>query len=229
MFKRILMNAADASPGNGAPAGAPPDVPASTPAPQAQGAPAATEPPVDLKQLMSTVGELAKSVNSLHAAERRAREGKQPASDDKPKTPATTEDVLAIRDAFDDATSELRLTKDQRSLLREHVMSRRPSSVDVDSVVSDYVRRAGWSAPAATPAAPAQQGAAQPAAPAQPSNAIPASSRGAPPAPQIPLEEMNPWTMSEADRDAFIKSKGIKVYLEKARQFGKGIRIDPRK
>lgn len=40
---------------------------------------------------------------------------------------------------------------------------------------------------------------------------------------------MNPWTMSETDRDAFIKSKGIKAYLDKARQFGKGIRIDPRK
>jgi len=40
---------------------------------------------------------------------------------------------------------------------------------------------------------------------------------------------MNPWTMSETDRDAFIKQKGIKVYLEKARQFGKGIVIDTRK
>jgi len=222
------MNAVDTSPGNSAPVVAPTDVPANAPAPQAQGAPAA-EPPIDLKQLMSTVSELAKSVNSLHAAERRAREGKQPASDDKPKTPATTEDVLAIRDAFDDATSELRLTKDQRSLLREHVMSRRPSSTDVDSVVSDYVRRAGWSAPAATPAAPAQQGTAPQAAPAQPTNAQPASSRGAPAPAQVPLEEMDVWTMSVADRDAFIRKYGTAKYLEKAKQQGKGKLIDTRR
>lgn len=232
MFKRILMNAADQSPGNGAPAAPPSDVPANAPAPQAQGAPSATISVDDFKLMKTTLEDLAKSVNSLHAADRRAREGKQPAADDKAKstTNPTADDpssLLALRDAFDDSTSEMKLTKGQRSLLREAVMGKRPHPSDVDGFVTDYVSRAGWmAAPASNPAAPV---AAQPAAPAQPSNAIPASSRGAPPAPQVPLEEMNPWTMSETDRDAFIKQKGIKVYLEKARQFGKGIVIDTRK
>ncbi len=224
MLKRILMNAADTSPGNGAPVDAPSDVPANAPASQAQGTPAAVTVD-DFKQLMSQVGELAKSVNSLHAADRRAREGKQPASptNGKPSEQPTADDSssqLALRDAFDDATSELKLTKGQRSLLRDAVMSKRPHPSDVDGFVQDYASKAGWMQAAPQPAAP--RAPAPPAAPAQPTNAQPVSDRGAPPAPQVPLNEMNPYTASESDREAFIKKYGNKAYVQALHKFGKG-------
>lgn len=223
MFKRILMNAADGSPGNGAPAIPPADVPPSQSEPKAQGTPTATVTVDDFKQLMSTVSELAKSVNSLHAADRRAREGKQPPADDKkPTTTPIADDPssqLALRDAFDDATSELKLTKGQRSLLRDAVMSKRPHPGDVDGFVTDYVTRAGWTAQAPNHT-PTQQPAT--ATPPQPQNATPASDRGSPPPPKAPLQDADIFKMSDSDRAALIKEKGLKWYSERLRSQAKG-------
>lgn len=227
MFKRILMNAADGSPGNGAPAIPPVDVPPAQDEPKAQGAPTPSVSIDDFKQLMSTVSELAKSVNSLHAADRRAREGKQPPAADlaKPGTTPNADDpssLLALRDAFDDATSEMKLTKGQRSLLRESVMSKRIAPSDVDGYVQDYASRAGWSA-----TTQAQQPDHKPAntAPPQPQNAIPASDRGSPPPPKAPLAEADILKMSESDRLALVREKGIKWFAERARAQAKGRQV----
>jgi hypothetical protein len=232
MLKRILMNQVDASPGNSAGA-APADVPPAQAAPQAQGAPTPAISPEDFTKLVTSVADLAKSVNSLHAADRRTREGKQPAKPDGADgaTPIADDpsSQLARRDAFDDATSELKLTKGQRQILRELVDLKKLHPSDVDGFVTDHATRAGWAVSSNATQPSAAPAAASPAMPAQPSNAQPASSRGAPPAPQVPLDEMNVWTMSVADRDAFIAKHGMKKYLEKARHQGKSISIDPRR
>lgn len=55
--------------------------------------------------------------------------------------------------------------------------------------------------------------ASQPAAPAAPANARPASDRGTPPAPHVPLEERDIATMTAADKQAVIASKGIDWYV----------------
>lgn len=222
LIKRILMNAADAASGNGAPATPPVEVPANAPAPQAQGAPAATVSPDDFSKLLSTVGELAKSVNSLHAADRRTREGKQPEAGDKPKPPQTTEDILAIRDAFDDATSELKLTKDQRSLLREHVMARPRPPSDVDGVVSDYVKRAGWTAapvPLATTAAPAAPVA--PTAPTAPVVPNPPAAPSAPNGASLPKQNgiTDLFSLTDAQRKD-LGPAGVRAVLEELQKVG---------
>lgn len=228
MFKRILMNAADTSPGNGAPAPTPTATPSETP-PQAQGAPQFV-PVEEFQKLASTIGELAKSVNSLHAADRRAREGKAPApkQDGKEGTTPTADDtssLLALRDAFDDATAELKLSKGQKQLLREHVMTKRVSPGDVDGTVADYVSRAGWGAtqiPAAPIAAtPAALVAATPQRPAGP----PVSDRGSPPVSAVPLEEQDVLSMSPSDRDALRKIKGDKWFTDRVLEQSKGIRF----
>jgi hypothetical protein len=220
MFKRILMNAADTSPGNGAvppPAAVPPTT--ATPAP---GAP--TPNPLEdlVTRLATQVETLSKSVNSLHATDRRVREGKPPAkSDDKDGTVPIADDpssLLALRDAFDDSTSDLKLTKGQRQLVREAVMAKRLHPGDVDGFVTDYVSRAGWTATnASTPSAPAAA-----ATPLAPTNDRPASDRGSPPPPKVPLAEADLLTMSDSDRAALIREKGIKWFVEKTRAQGKG-------
>lgn len=211
MFNRILMNQADASPGNGAPA-SPPAVPPAQEAPPANGAPAPNPLEQTVANLATLVEGLAKSVNSLHASDRRAREGKQPAAkpDDSAGTNPTADDpssLLALRDAFDDSTAEMKLTKGQRQLLREHVMGKRPHPSDVDGYVTDYVARAGWAAAPQNHAAPV---AAQPAAlaPKPQQNAQPVSDRGSPPPSQVPLHEADLVTMSESDRAHLLKEKG---------------------
>lgn len=207
MFKRILMNAADTSGGNGA------NPPVEAPVePQAQGAPDTSALESIVTSLATQLETLTKSVNSLHAADRRSREGKPQPKNETPTngTNPTADDpssLLALRDAFDDATSELKLTKGQRQLLREAVMGKRLDPGDVDGFVADYVSRAGWGQ-STNATQPAAQLAAQHTAPPQPQNAIPASDRGAPPPPRVPLAEADLMSMSEADRRALLKEKG---------------------
>lgn len=229
MITRILQNQADGSPGNGAPVTPPAAVETpAQPAAQTPAAPAAPAP-ADADAIAAKVRD------SLFAELRKAglfeKNKPAPASGAKPngEAQAPQADPIKLR-ALDRALSRTgladKLTDAQYRRAERDFVVEDPS--DADSWAKDYFTGfVGSHAPA--PVQNAATVAAQPAAPAQPSNAIPASSRGAPPAPQVPLEEMNPWTMSETDRDAFIKQKGIKVYLEKARQFGKGIVIDPRK
>jgi hypothetical protein len=222
MFKRILMNAADGSPGNGAPA------PAATPTdppPQAQGAaPTITMTKADLDAAIAAGA--AKAVadvrDSIYADARRSTAGSnksKPKGDETPAGPAplsATEERTYLR-GLDRTIATLGLKPNgaQYASAERDLLSDRPENVD--AWVKERFEGFGGSQPA-TPAAPA----AQPVAPAQPQNALPASSRGAPPAPQVALEEIDLWTASDSDRQAFIKQKGIKAYNEKLRAQGKG-------
>ena len=226
MFKRILMNQVDASPGNSAGA-APSDVPAAD-VPQAQGAaPAMTKEMADA--IASAVSTAVAGVkDSIFAEARRTFTApKQPKTkDDAAPAPVTGSlDPLKLR-SLDRELSKTglasRLTDAQYQRAEKAFAAEDPA--DTGAWVADYFNGFTAASPTATPAPQAT-----PAAPAQPTNAQPASSRGAPPAPQVPLDEMNVWTMSVQDRDAFIAKHGMKKYLEKARTQGKSVSIDPRR
>jgi len=227
MLKRILMNQVDASSGNSAGA-APADVPAAD-VPQAQGAPAITKEVADA--IASAVTTAVSGIkDSIFAEARRTFTAPKQTKtkDDAAPAPVTgnAPDPLKLRSldrALTKAGLATRLSDSQYQRAEKAFASEDPADAEV--WVADFFN--GFTAASPTATTPAQP--ATPAAPAQPTNAQPASSRGAPPAPQVPLEEMKVWTMSEADRDAFIAKYGTKKYLEKARTEGKGIRIDPRR
>jgi hypothetical protein len=99
----------------------------------------------------------------------------------------------------------MKLTKGQRSLLREHVMSRQPGIGDVESLVSDFVSRAGWLSQAEAPKAPPAPSTPVPPVAVTPS-AAPISDRGSP-APAQPVGwrlelAQNPLKMSQGARAA---------------------------
>ena len=230
MLKRILMNQADASPGNSAPA-APPAQAAPAAPPQAQGATVTlTQADLDAKIAAAVEQGFTKAKDSFYAEARRATEA---SNRPKAKTPATgdaepgpqplsaSEERTFLR-GLDRTIAQLGIAPNsaQYASAERDLLVERPGSVD--AWVKERFEGFGKS-PASSQQQPAAASAAtQPVAPAQPQNAQPASSRGAPPAPQVPLEEMDLWTMSDSDRAAFIKQKGIKAYNEKLRQQGKG-------
>lgn len=57
----------------------------------------------------------------------------------------------------------------------------------------------------------------------------PVSDRGAPPAPKVPLEEAYLPTMSQSDRDALIKTKGARWYMDQLTKQLRGKSIDLRR
>lgn len=228
MKLRILQNQADGSPGNGAPAT--PTVAVETPAQPAAQTPAApaAPAPADADAIAAKVRD------SLFAELRKAgvfekNKPAAPAAKPNGEAPATPQaDPIKLR-ALDRALTRTgladKLTDAQYRRAERDFVVEDPS--DADSWAKDYFSGFGGSAPAPQPNA--AQPAAPQAAPAQPTNAQPASSRGAPAPAQVPLEEMDVWTMSVADRDAFIRKYGTAKYLEKAKQQGKGKLIDTRR
>ena len=140
--------------------------------------------------------------------------------------------VLALRDAFDDHTSDMKLTKGQRSLLREHVQARCGAPGEVESVVSDYVSRAGWNAPASvvTPSA------AQPAAPAATTaNATAEAPKPAPAAaPSAPTSANLPTSNGVVDIFApgvarQLGPEGLRTELEKLWKIGNDMQGKPQR
>lgn len=253
MFQRpskYLMNEADGSSGNGAPA-----APAPPAQPQAQ--PAATPAPavVPVDQLAGVIAEQMTSLrNGIFADLRKAgvfkgntqeAQAPTPSPAPAPVTPAAPAladpmAVLALRDAFDDATSELKLDKGQRQLLREHVMTRRPNVAEVDSIVSDFVKRANWvtstnvpSASAATPPQPVTQPQTQapPPAPAKPN----VSDRGS--ASPVDLRDSEgvlnsrPLEMTGHDVDALVlkhgRTKGLQMFQARVLDALSKVKIKP--
>lgn len=229
MFKRILMNQVDASPGNSSGAAAA-DVPAAEVQPQAQGAAVVTMTQVELDAAMAAAVDkgFAKARDSFHAEARRTSAAPKAKIKGDEAPPVTAPlDPLKLR-SLDRALAKSglasRLSDTQYQRAEKAYAAEDPENAE--AWVADYFNGFNAAAPIANPPATAQ---ATTAAPAQPTNAQPASSRGAPPAPQVPLDEMNVWTMSVADRDAFIAKHGTKKYLEKARHQGKSVSIDPRR
>lgn len=136
--------------------------------------------------------------------------------------------ILALRDAFDDATSELTLTGPQKKFVRELVMKERPA--DVADYVSNFVTLSGWNAKQPIPAAPATG--AQPAQPANPvvPSGPPVTSRGTPPPAATPTDDVPIMSMSEADKRALAARIGDKAFAERfLKELAKGgTRIRPR-
>ncbi len=220
--KRILMAEADA-PGGSASSGtpvAPADV---TPTePQASAAPA---PTVDVNAIVR------QALDAQFAELRRSGVigGKQPKTkaDDAPAQPgqqasAPQLDPIKLR-ALDRSLNRngiaADLTPSQYERAERAFAAEAPD--DVDSWVKDYFH--GWkgappaAASAAAPAAPA----ATPAAP-KPQTAHPVTDRGAPPPSQVPLEEADLVTMSDSDRNALIKQKGVSWYVQQLHKQMKG-------
>lgn len=107
------------------------------------------------------------------------------------------------------------------------------SGVSADEYVKAFFH--GWgqepSAPAPTPSQPVnptQPNVSQPQPSAQPAGP-PQSSRGAPTPPRVPLEEQDLVTMSESDRAAYIREKGVRAYSEKLARDLKGRPIQLRR
>lgn len=206
MFKRILMNQVDASPGNSAPA-APPasDAPA-----QAQGATVTlTQADLDAKIAAAVDLGFAKARDSFHAEARRASEAankpKPTTKTDSAATPAGPDPIRlrSLDRALNKAGLASKLTDSQYQRAEKAFASEDPS--DVDAWVTDYFAGFGVQQPA-TPAA--QVAAPQAPAAPKPQNDRPASDRGAPPPSQVPLVEADLMTMSETDRAALLKEKG---------------------
>jgi hypothetical protein len=210
--KRIFMAEQDTGGGNGAAA---PVAPATTEnVSQAQGAPAITKEMSDA--IAATVSKAVADVkDSIFAEARRTfTEKKNKPKDESPATPPPSVDAhderRVLRD-FDRSLTRLglqdKVSSAQWSRAEKALLAERPD--DVSAWVKDYFEGYGAAiSPApSTPAAPV-------AAPS-PQNERPASDRGSPRVSQVPLEQQRLQDMSQADRDALIKQKGLPWYRQK--------------
>lgn len=215
MFQRnrILMSEADTAGGGN---GAAPVVTPETPAPPAAPTPVVPAP-IDANAIATQVRD------SLFAELRRAGVlGKQPKpkDGDPPPTPVATPpqfDPFAMR-KLDFALNKIGIAADlnQSQYERAHRDFATESPVDAESWAKDYFH--GFRSAAPQPIAAA---AAAPA-PKTPQNPQPASDRGSPPPSAVPLAEADLWTMSDSDRAALIREKGIKWYTDRLKAQGKG-------
>ncbi len=212
----LLCSGEGDPPGDGG-APTPPAAPVTPPA--NPGTPAVT-PEVQALIDQARADERTKTSNSVW---KQAREKYEKGSGGQPPSPPKTEpngngqDVLAIlatRDAFDDATSDLSLTGAQKKFVRDLVMKERPT--DVAEYVSNFVTLSGWSnskpIPPAAPATGVQP--ALPANPAVPANP-PVTSRGTPPPAAGPTDDTPIMSMSEADKRALADKIGPKAFAER--------------
>lgn len=198
--KRILMAEADGATGAAAPV-APTAEP--TVEPQAPVASGLTRD--DVKSMLSEFR------NGLFADFRKAggfEKSSKPVKGDEPQASVTmsaAEERTFLR-GVDRAISQLGFepTAQQYARLERDVLADKPS--DVSAYVKDYFPALKGSPTPAAPAAP-QAPAAKPA----PLNEQPASDRGGTAA-VVPLVERDLVTMSESDRRALIKEKGVAWY-----------------
>lgn len=225
MKLRILRNQEGASPGGGA---APP--PAQQPTtPPAQGAAPLTRD--DLKSFADDVR------NGVFAELRRSGvladkpKAKAAAKDDE--TPnGTTAQPAADPRRFDRTMVRLgigpKLSERQMMALERDFLADNPSDPDafIKQWASDFGIALEQPKPAGTAAAGAQQqgqGQAQ-----QQTVTQPITARGAPPPSQVPVEEVNLWTCSQADRDAYANKHGASKYFERLREQGKNVKVKVR-
>lgn len=243
-LSKCLMNEADSSPGNGAPVA--PAAPAQPPASNAA-APAPATLPVD--QLAGVIAEQMASLrNGIFADLRKAgvfkdKPQEAPAAAPQAPSPAPASaspavdpaSLLALRDAFDDASSDLKLTKGQRQLLRDHVMQRRPDTSAVDSIVADYVKRAGWGEPKDVPSTSvAPPEATQQPAPVQPAKPN-ISDRGTAAPTDLRDSEgvvnSRPLEATSHDVDVLVLKhgyeKGMQIFQERVLAALRNVRIKP--
>jgi hypothetical protein len=219
--------------------------PAGTVAPDQPATPPATAP---AQARASFTAEQQEEVNRIAARAR--EEGKQSAQrkSDPPKptsqpaqaadapsglTLADVQRMIAREGEFVTALTSAGLDDDQKRSVRSLFNAANPTDVGAWWKETIEPLKLGKSpAPtAATTTAPVTATQPQSTAtgqPAQPS-APPVSDRGAPPASKVPLEEAYLPTMSQADRDALIKSKGARWYMDQLSKQLSGKAIDLRR
>lgn len=228
-LKRILMSAADAGGGTAAPpaAGAPPASPTTPPAqPPAQG-------PVDIAAIARGVSdgvfaELRRAGVLKQQSTTPARSQAAPAGD-PPATPLAATplpDPLALR-ALDRALGRtgwaVRLDGDQYARVERNFIAESPDPQSAETWVTDYFK--GWGAAASSPPPAANGAPSSPPAAGTPNGAprapapqgtppVSSAAGGAPPAPQVPLEERQILTMSNEERAALTVKLGPKGFME---------------
>lgn len=221
MKQRILMNAADASPGGGPATSSnstPAPAPNPSPTPQAQG----DGQPLTLDGVKPVLMQLVR--DALNADARRSGSGKQPQP--KPKNngaSAPTFDGARYREldrAVTRAGMAETLSGTAYRRLERAFADENPE--DAESWVADYF--AGLGVAKSKPTTTATNTTATTAVTAAPTTP-PVSDRGAPPAVQAPLEERDLTTLSAADRAALIQSKGLDWYVKTLARQQAGKRI----
>jgi hypothetical protein len=142
--------------------------------------------------------------NARRTFEGKAKNGQQPKPETKSETTADDpSSLLTLRDSFDDATTEMKLTKGQRQLLREAVMTKRPG--DVEGFISDFATRAGWTTEPSTTTPPADANHMS-QQPKQPAAARPLSENGSVAgSPAERAADVTKWTTEDVER--FYQSK----------------------
>jgi len=224
-IKRILMAEVDAAAGG---ASAPPAAASTTSAdvPQAQGA-----APTQTKEFSDAVAsEVAKILpalkDSIFAEARRTFTEKR----NKPAPEPTATPNAAPQPL--DAASERRILRDfdraltksglssklndaQWSRAEKLILEERPE--DVGTWVKDYFEGYGSAAPPAAPQVVTP--------PPKPVADLPVSSRGAPAVSQLSPDEMRVTEMSEADKQHYIRTKGMAAFVKKLQGDLKGVQV----
>lgn len=228
---RILMNEADASPGNGAPV-APPVTPAPIAAPTAPETPAAPAP--DVNALVEA--KLKAFQNEFFANARKAGLLKKDEAPAAPATPAPTATVgmsadevralVARETTITRVAAAHKLSATQEKWMRDLVDAHKPD--DVAGYCQSFVTDLGIVRPElVTPA---------PAAPAPTATPAPVSDKGSPaPGTATPWQRElaeRPLAMSPAARAAMDAELGVNVAKQKrvdaARALHSGLRVTPK-
>lgn len=230
-LSRCLMNAADGSPGGGAmppatgtPAAAP--AAAGAPATQAQGAPQidrATEEALIKRGRDAAYAELRRS-GALKKSFVAQQDG-QPArpTENEPAKPFSLDPSQGRRldRALTRSGHSSTLSDKAYERLEQAFANEQPE--DVDGWVKEYFGGFGVAQPAG--AAPPATAAAATTTPPAPVAATPVTDRGAPASPKLQLEEANLLTLSDADRKALLRQKGIRWYTTRLREQLRGVRV----
>lgn len=232
MFKRILMTAADSSPGGGsapassAPAGTgTPPAPAAAPAPANGGAPTidrATEEALIKKGRDAAFAELRRN-----GALKKSFLNQQSTTEQQPPAQPRGEAVELRR--LDRALSRSGLGVNLKSDRAHERLERAfadEAPEDVDGWLKDYFADFGTaSATAAAPPPATTTASNPPASTAANPQQRPSSDRGAPAPSATPPEEVNLLTLSQQERDNLIKSKGVRWYSAQLRKQMTGVKV----
>lgn len=238
-FARILLQRAPDGGGGGGtppagqpPAGTPP-APAAPTAPGAQGTTAAEEPPAWFGPAIQRWGE--QFGNSVYANTRRMMEGivakgqagasasapPPAASGTAPAAPTSASMSMSDlhreldRDReFTRAIARVSLTEGQFGLMQRMFQLERPD--DPSEWAKAFLASSGFGTPPSAPGA-----APPPTGPQRP----PASDAGAPAGPARDLTGVSLFGMSEADREHFIREKGIDAYRKLLIEQSRGVNV----
>lgn len=229
---RILMTAADGSPGGGAPpapgapaAGTPAAVPTTPPA---QGATPildrATEDALVRKGRDAAFAELRRSGALKKSFLQNTGEGDGNGAAATPATSAQLDvaqgrrlDRALARHGHASRLNDAAYGRIERALAAE-------TPDDIDGWVQEYFGGMGVAQPGAAPPA-----ASMPNQPTAPPAGPPVTARGAPGPSQAPLEQMDILKMSDSDRRALIAQKGLRFYTDRLRAQLRGVRVEVRR